>query len=55
MRETRKKVLALVIDTKLTNEQIESGGVTIRIDPATPCEETVGSQPARNVRVLDSD
>ncbi len=45
----KKKVIALVVDTELTNEQIEKADLTIYVSvPETSLE-------ARNVRVLDSD
>jgi hypothetical protein len=50
----KKKVIALVVDTDLTNEQIEESFVQL------VCRDTKGEDEgliheARNVRVLDSD
>jgi hypothetical protein len=64
-RSMKKKVIALVIDTELTNEQIEEGHVHILCFPrgsegkvwrlSGDAEEDGTSQLARNVRVLDAD
>lgn len=50
----KKKVIALVIDTPLTNDQIEGSKIRLTVyDPeGEPHGETAD---ARNVRVLDSD
>lgn len=53
MSKTKKKVIAIVVDTDLTNAQIEKASVFLEVKPKE------GSGPkrlqARRVRVLDSD
>jgi hypothetical protein len=51
----RKKVIAIVIDTPLTNEQIEKGPVRLSVYPDPENEPHGETADARNVRVLDSD
>lgn len=56
--EAKKKVIALVVDTHLTNEQLERGTIQLIAFVGDPGDE--GTQAgvmleARNVRVLDSD
>ena len=54
----KKKVIALVIDTLLSNEEIEAGEVVLEI--SDPAPGTRGHRPpgvrikARNIKVLDS-
>ncbi len=53
----KKKVLALVVDTALTNKQLEAAGairVTV-LDPADDGTQVGVYLEARNVRVLDVD
>jgi hypothetical protein len=55
----KKKVIALVVNTDLTNEEIEEGLVDLRVR-AVPEGSRSSTPPAkivraRNVRVLDSD
>ena len=51
----KKKVIALVVDTELTNEELERGKVVLTVDrvPGDGRDDVVVE--ARNVRVLDSD
>lgn len=50
----KKKVIALVVDTDLTNEELERGEVTLVVgEEVSPGQGCVLA--ARNVRVLDSD
>lgn len=51
----KKKVLSVVIDTTLTNEQIEKGPVRLSVYPDPENEPHGETADARNVRVLDSD
>ena len=53
----KKKVLALTIDTDMTNEQLESRKVELLIQLPVPGggDLTLTGVPVRNVRVLDSD
>ena len=55
----KKKVIALVVTTELTNEEIEDGEVEllVRERPLASRGHTPPARilPARNVRVLDSD
>ena len=55
----KKKVISVVIDTELTNEQIESGKVVVMIGGeeagATFRDDGWDEHAARSVRVLDSD
>lgn len=55
----KKKVLALTLDTELTNEQIERGTAVLFIadadNPARGARAWGERLEARNVRVLDSD
>lgn len=50
----KKKVIALVIDTDLTNEQLEESHVQVVCRDAKGEDEGL-IHTARNVRVLDSD
>ena len=57
-KKMKKKVISLVIDTELTNEQIEKGGVHLEIHgDVGPSEQSHWPKRlrARSVRVLDSD
>ncbi len=58
MSVKKKKVIALVVDTALTNEQLEKATINLTAFVGEPGEEGtqagVGLE-ARNVRVLDSD
>ena len=47
----KKKVISIVVDTELTNEDIESGLVHLEVKAADGPRRMT----ARNVRVLDSD
>ena len=49
----KKKVIAVTVDTDLTNEQIESGDVWVVV--GGKWDEDYPEHQARNVRVLDSD
>ena len=50
----KKKVIALVVDTDLTNEQLEEWDVLLWVqDPNNEARTT--KLAVRNVRVLDSD
>jgi len=59
MKRAKKKVIALVVDTDLTNEQIEQQGIVfleiVPRDMVTPKQAWGQRLEARNVRVLDSD
>jgi hypothetical protein len=53
-KKMKKKVIALVIDTELSNERLESAVVHVLVcEKVAP--ECALSFDARNVRVLDSD
>ena len=54
----KKKVIALVVDTALTNEQLESNAIHLTVLVGEPSDEGTQSGvvlEVRNVRVLDSD
>jgi hypothetical protein len=50
----RKKVIALTIDTRLTNDQLEESSVQLVCRDAGGEDEGLVHE-ARNIRVLDSD
>ena len=61
-KNVKKKVLSLVIDTALTNEELEKAGAAGKIQLAVERDGPVEGEttkttgiPVRNVRVLDSD
>jgi len=52
MSKTKKKVISLVVDTELTNAQIEKAYVQLEVRPKNGSPRL---HIARRVRILDSD